>query len=128
MRSADGIVLGPGSWFTSVLVHLMVPELRSALLETRARRVLTLNLAPQAGETRGYSPERHIEVLAAHAPDLRVDVVVADEAFVGDQPALAAAAWTLGADLVVADVARDDGSPRHDPERLARVYAKVLGS
>ncbi|GAA5032827.1 gluconeogenesis factor YvcK family protein [Actinopolymorpha pittospori] len=126
IRGADGVVLGPGSWFTSVLVHLLVPELAKALHETRARRVLTLNLAPQAGETRGFSPERHLEVLAAHAPDLRIDVVVADDAFVADQPALAAAAAQLGAELVVADVAWADGSPRHDPQRLARVYAKVL--
>ena len=126
IRAADGIVLGPGSWFTSVLVHLLVPELATALHETRARRVLTLNLAPQAGETRGFSPERHLEVLAAQAPHLRIDVVIAHDAFVADQQALATAAAALGADLVVADVACDDGTPRHDPERLARVYAKLL--
>jgi uncharacterized cofD-like protein len=124
--AADAIVLGPGSWFTSVLVHLMVPELRRALHETAARRILTLNLAPQAGETRGYSPEQHLEVLAAHAPDLRIDVVLADDASVVDQSALAKAAATLGAELVVADVARGDGSHRHDPERLAGVYGKLL--
>lgn len=124
--SADGIVLGPGSWFTSVLVHLLVPELAAALRETPARRVLTLNLSPQVGETRGFSPERHLEVLAAHAPGLRLDVVIADDAYVADQSALASAAASLGAELVVADVACDDGSPRHDAGRLAQVYAKVL--
>ncbi|MGW0230454.1 gluconeogenesis factor YvcK family protein [Actinopolymorpha singaporensis] len=128
VRDADGVVLGPGSWFTSVLVHLLVPELATALHETKARRILTLNLAPQAGETRGFSPERHLEVLAAHAPDLRVDVVVADDAFVADHPALVDAATRLGAELVMADVAWTDGSPKHDPQRLARVYAKVLSS
>ncbi|GAA2759627.1 2-phospho-L-lactate transferase/gluconeogenesis factor (CofD/UPF0052 family) [Actinopolymorpha rutila] len=128
VREADGVVLGPGSWFTSVLVHLLVPELATALHETKARRILTLNLAPQAGETRGFSPERHLEVLAAHAPDLRVDVVVADDAFVADHPALVDATTRLGAELVMADVAWTDGSPKHDPQRLARVYAKVLSS
>ncbi|MFD2080590.1 conserved hypothetical protein, cofD-related [Actinopolymorpha cephalotaxi] len=128
VREADGVVLGPGSWFTSVLVHLLVPELAAALHETKARRILTLNLAPQAGETRGFSPERHLEVLAAHAPDLRVDVVVADDAFVADHPALVDATTRLGAELVLADVAWTDGSPKHDPQRLARVYAKVLSS
>ena len=128
VREADGVVLGPGSWFTSVLVHLLVPELAAALHETKARRILTLNLAPQAGETRGFSPERHLEVLAAHAPDLRVDVVVADDAFVADHPALVDATTRLGAELVLADVAWADGSPKHDPQRLARVYAKVLSS
>jgi uncharacterized cofD-like protein len=126
VRTADGIVLGPGSWFTSVLVHLMVPELSRALHQTAARRILTLNLGPQVGETRDYSPEQHLEVLAAHAPDLRIDVVIADDASVTDQSALAKAAATLGAELVVADVAYGDGSHRHHPERLAGVYAKVL--
>lgn len=126
IRQADAVVLGPGSWFTSVMPHLMVPELAKALHETAARRVLTLNLAPQAGETRGFSPERHLEVLAAHGPQLRLDVVVADAAFVVDRPALAAAATRLGAELVLADVAQRDGSPRHDPRRLAQVYSEVL--
>jgi hypothetical protein len=31
-----------------------------------------------------------------------------------------------GAQLVVADVARHDGSPRHDPTRLAGAYARLL--
>src|SRR5262249_29485655 len=37
IRDADWVVLGPGSWFTSVLPHLLVPELADALITTRAR-------------------------------------------------------------------------------------------
>ncbi|HVE74300.1 MAG TPA: uridine diphosphate-N-acetylglucosamine-binding protein YvcK, partial [Mycobacteriales bacterium] len=69
---ADWVVFGPGSWFTSVLPHLLVPGLRDALQATNARRLVTLNLAPQPGETAGFSPAAHLEVLRAHAPDLRV--------------------------------------------------------
>ena len=36
VRGADAVILGPGSWFTSVLTHLLVPELRRALAETNA--------------------------------------------------------------------------------------------
>src|SRR5580700_2598847 len=67
---ADWVVLGPGSWFTSVLPHLLVPELAAALVGTRARRLVALNLAPQPGETEGFSPHAHLEVLADHAPAL----------------------------------------------------------
>ena len=56
IRAADWVVLGPGSWFTSVLPHLMVPELAQVLISTRARRLVALNLAPQPGETEGFSP------------------------------------------------------------------------
>ena len=36
IHDADWVVLGPGSWFTSVLPHLKVPELAGALYATRA--------------------------------------------------------------------------------------------
>lgn len=124
--SADWVVLGPGSWFTSLIPHLLVPELRDALARSRARKVVTLNLEPQPGETEGFSPETHLEVLAEHAPDLKLDVVLVDRGAVVDEEQLAATAAGLGAELVVADVAADDGSPRHDPAKLANAYAGLM--
>ena len=126
VRDADWVVLGPGSWFTSVLTHLLVPEVATALIETRARRVVTLNLAPQPGETSGFSPENHLEVLAAHAPDLRLDVVLADPRSVTDEVALTQVAGDLGATLVIADIGVDDGRPVHDPVKLAAAYGDVF--
>jgi uncharacterized cofD-like protein len=123
---ADWIVLGPGSWFTSVIPHLLVPKLAEAIHATEARRILTLNLEP-ADETAGFSAAKHIELLADHAPDLRLDVVLVDSAFASDDPHLASRAEALGARLVVADLAVRDGSPRHDPLRLASAYAEILG-
>jgi uncharacterized cofD-like protein len=126
---ADWIVFGPGSWFTSVLPHLLVPELAAALHATTARRVLVLNLAPQPGETAGFSPHKHLEVLAGHAPALTVDVVLADAkaARTGSLADLEKAAAVLGARLVMADVAAADGTPRHDPRLLAGMYAQIFG-
>lgn len=122
VRSADAVVLGPGSWFTSVIPHLLVPGLAAALQETAARRVVALNLAPQPGETEGFSPEAHLHALRSHAPWLRLDAVLADIAAVDDVGALRAAAATFGAQIVLAPVAVDDGTPRHDPVRLAAAY------
>jgi uncharacterized cofD-like protein len=133
VREADWVVLGPGSWFTSVLPHLLVPDLAAAMLGTAARRVVVLNLSPQDKETEGFSPSAHLEVLADHAPGLTVDVVLADPqvtAFSRPErhPAgsLEKAAALLGAKLIFADVAMGDGSPRHDPARLARAYAQIF--
>jgi len=124
---ADWVVLGPGSWFTSVLPHLLVPELAAALVGTRARRLVALNLAPQPGETEGFSPHAHLEVLADHAPALSIDVVLADrEATRGQTAELEKAAGLLGARLVLADLAMGDGSPRHDPRRLAGAFAQIF--
>ena len=125
---ADWVVFGPGSWFTSVLPHLLVPELTDALHATTARRLLVLNLAPQPGETGGFSPHKHLEVLAGHAPALTVDVVLADTKAVaaGNLTDLEKAAALLGARLVMADVGAADGTPRHEPRLLAQTYAQIF--
>ncbi|RKS73263.1 putative cofD-like protein [Actinomadura pelletieri DSM 43383] len=127
VEDADWIVFGPGSWFTSVLPHLKVPALARALVSCRARRAVALNLAPQPGETDDFSPQTHLEVLRAHAPDLRVDVVLADAGVVDDPEALEKAVQDIGGRLVLADVAADDGSPRHEPARLAQAFDKIFG-
>jgi uncharacterized cofD-like protein len=126
IEAADWVVFGPGSWFTSVIPHLLVPDLRAALVKSSARKVVTLNLEPQAGETDGFSPEHHLEVLSGHALDLRLDVVLVDESAVVDLGQLRATAGGLGAELVVADLAMDDGTPRHDPGKLAAAYAGFI--
>lgn len=123
---ADFVVLGPGSWFTSVMPHLLVPELAEAITTTSARRILTLNIAP-ADETQGFSASRHLELLAEHSPKLRLDAVIADVDFAETDPHLAGFARSLGAALVPADIAVRDGTPRHDPLRLASVFADVMG-
>jgi uncharacterized cofD-like protein len=127
VRAADWVVLGPGSWFTSVLPHLMVPQLAEALHQTPARRLVALNLAPQAGETEGFPPHAHLEVLADHAPQLRIDVVLADRQAAADTAdELEKAAARLGGRLVLADLAMGDGSPRHDPLRLAGAFMHIF--
>ena len=128
VREADWVVLGPGSWFSSVIPHLLVPELAACLEATSARRLVVLNLAPQEGETAGLSAGAHLEVLAKHAPRLRVDVVLADPETVTDPRALERAAADVGARLVLAPVGMADRSPRHDPEQLAGAFRAVFAS
>ena len=126
VRAADYVVLGPGSWYTSVIPHLLVPELARALVETSARRILTLNLVP-ADETRTLTASAHLEALAEHEPRLRFDAVVCDPTFVRGDRHLESYAESLGAHLVVAPVRMSDGSPRHDPNRLASMFADLMG-
>jgi 2-phospho-L-lactate transferase/gluconeogenesis factor (CofD/UPF0052 family) len=110
-----------------VLPHLMVPSLRSALTRTAARKLVALNLVPQPGETEGFSPHKHLEVLADHASSLSFDVVLADAAAVaGAEEDLRKAAEQMSASLTLAEVAAADGT-RHDPVRLAAAYRKIFG-
>jgi uncharacterized cofD-like protein len=121
IMSADLVVLGPGSWFTSVIPHVLVPGLAAALQATSARRALVLNLAAEPGETAGFSAERHLHVLAQHAPGLTVhDIVVDAERVPGDleREQLRRTAALLDAHVQFADVSRP-GTPLHDPAKLA---------
>lgn len=119
VHDADVVLLGPGSWFTSVLPHLLVPELHEALIDTAASRIVVLNLVPQPGETAGFSPERHLDVLCEHAPRLRVDAVIADADSVSTPDRLRRAADSLGARLRLDAIASSAARERHDPAALA---------
>ena len=124
VKNADFVVLGPGSWYTSVLTHFQVPQMAQALHETTASRVLVINLRPQRGETEGYSAASYLEVLAKSYPDFRVDVVLADSDHVGQDSSssnsqLAELAQASGAQLVLAPLAKAEGpSDQHDPALL----------
>ena len=128
IAAADVVSLGPGSWYTSVLPHLLVPQLRSALAAAQARVVVVLNLEPQPGETDGFSPEEHLRVLQAHLGGVALHTVIADIESVVDRHGLLSAVHECGAELVLAPVAELDGSPRHEPVRLAAALASVAGA
>ncbi|MFV0462393.1 MAG: uridine diphosphate-N-acetylglucosamine-binding protein YvcK [Nostocoides sp.] len=127
VQEADWVILGPGSWFTSVMPHLLVPHLRAALETTLARRILTLNVELNTQETSGFTAVRHLETLSRHAPDMRFDIVLVDPSIVEDASALNAAADAIGAQLVIAPVAGRRRPGTHDSLRLAAAYRDIMG-
>lgn len=127
IHAADLVTLGPGSWFSSVIPHVLVPEQLKALRQTKARKMLFVNLAPELGETPGFSVERHLHVLHAHADVLRVDDVIVDEASVPagrEREHVVRAAQLFGARLHVGDLAVP-GQHVHDPEKIATVVHEL---
>lgn len=130
--NADVVTIGPGSWFSSVIPHLLVPDIVAALNDTTARVVVILNLSPEAGETHGFTTERHIHVFGQHAPELRVDYFLADNYVSpteGERTHLRRAAEGIGAQIVFHDVRESltegDGFNRHDPAKLAAALLAI---
>lgn len=131
--NADIVTIGPGSWFSSVLPHLLVPDIVAALNETKAPVVVILNLSPEAGETPGFTTERHIHVFNQHAPELNVDMFLVDDGTgftEGERTYLTRTAEQAGARMVFADLREidDNGEPmnRHDPQKLAAAITGAL--
>lgn len=126
IRTADQVVLGPGSLFTSLIATLLVPDIRKALQETSARRIFVCNTRMQKGETETLNAANHVQALLAHSGAFCVDVVVvqAPEIAVDGVVVDRAALEFLGVTVTAADVAKPDGA--HDPHALAAVL-KALG-
>lgn len=75
VASADMIIIGPGSLYTSVLPNLVIKPLAEALRQSRALRVYICNVMTQPGETDEYAAEDHLSAIIEHA-GLVVDVMV----------------------------------------------------
>lgn len=122
---ADWVVMGPGSWHTSVLPHLLLPELGRAIHDSAARRCVTLNLSPDT-ETQGKTAADHLRVLRSYCPDLALDVVLADPSATEDGDDLEEVARTLGAEVFYADVRAHPGTAVHNTLRLAAAYQEIF--
>lgn len=116
---ADWVVLGPGSWFTSVIPHLMVDDLRRAIVTTAAHRALVLNLSLEESETSQMSAGDLVRALHAAAGDLKLDVVIADPTSVDDVDDLVEAAGATGARVLLRQVRSSHDPAVHDALRLA---------
>lgn len=75
LASADLIIVGPGSLFTSVLPNVVIKPIAEALRQAKALRVYICNVMTQPGETDGYTAEEHLSAIIEHA-GLVVDVMV----------------------------------------------------
>lgn len=112
---ADQVVLGPGSLFTSVVAAVAVPALREALGATPAQVVYLCNLSGST-ETVGYDVAAHVDALVAHG--------VTPGVVVYDPEGLPVGCVDESVEAVAADV-KSTIAPGHDPQRLAKVLARL---
>lgn len=135
ITDADFITLGPGSWYSSVLPHVLVPQQREAIARSKAKTILLVNLDASGhptfvdkGEFAGYSPEEHVEIFHRFAPDIRMDYIVADRSVVGEgrRDALSTLAREYGGELLVADLRSASSPIHHDRQKLTSLFAHIF--
>jgi len=130
IRTADWITMGPGSWFSSVMPHLLVPMQLDALSRTRAKKILILNLdahSNTAGEEfAGSTPEEHLELFSEYAPDVSIDYFLVDKSVVRDEVTLATIARKLGGQVVAVEIRKAPGSIHHDVTQLALHLGHIM--
>ncbi len=84
--SADLIIVGPGSLYTSLLPNLLVPDIADAIRSSRALKFFVCNVATQPGETDGYNCNDHVMTIYKHLSSEIFDVIISNNTFVGQLP------------------------------------------
>ncbi len=139
--SADMIILGPGSLYTSIIPNLLVDGIVQALEQSKAPKIYVLNIMTQDGETEGYTAFDHLHALLQHSAPHLVDACIYNTAPVPDP--IQARYKTEDAEPVEIDMQRfreagvemygfpliAGGSQlaRHDPALLAQAVVNVFG-
>ncbi|WNM26033.1 uridine diphosphate-N-acetylglucosamine-binding protein YvcK [Demequina capsici] len=118
ITEADHVVLGPGSWYTSVLPHFLVAPVAEALVAAAARTIVTLNIAHEDVETVGMDRIDDVRALRRAAPGFVPGAVVLDESHASD-PGLVEELERWGTTVVVEQMCLRGAIDRHDPDRLA---------
>ncbi len=138
--SADLVVLGPGSLYTSVIPNLLVEGIAHALRFAPGERVYVCNVATQPGETDGFTVFDHLKALDQHCGGLPVDRVLVNSnlapSVTGIKPEWGVAAVRYNGlgdydgEVVIEerDVVNPEFPLRHDPEKLASVLLDIGGA
>jgi uncharacterized cofD-like protein len=139
--AADAIILGPGSFYTSVLAALIVPGIVEAVRASEAMKIFVCNLMTEPGETDCFGVAAHLQALAAHGlPPETFDFVV-----VNDSPIPSPARTRYGAHgaepvrhdfapsaqtpvMVAADVLVAGPKVRHDHDKIGRLLCELAAS
>lgn len=118
IEEADWCVFGPGSWYTSVVPHLMMPEVREGLGKSKAQILLALNLTNDV-ETSDMSHGDHIRSFVSYSGGIEPRIVVADPSAIADLDGLDDAVKNHGSKLLLRQVHQAGERAVHDPLRFA---------
>ncbi|MBU3220345.1 gluconeogenesis factor YvcK family protein [Clostridium algidicarnis] len=140
IKTADAIILGPGSLYTSVIPNLLVKDIGEAIKKTSAIKIYVSNIMTQPGETDDYTVVDHVKAIIDHSYDGVIDYVIANIGEIGkeleekyleensklvtkDEKELE----KLNIKLIESDfVKTTKGLIRHDSEKLASVIVETI--
>ncbi len=139
--NADGIVVGPGSLYTSIIPNLLVEGIASTIYGVNAVRIYVANLMTEPGETDHFTLDDHLRAIRLHAGFDLFDYVLVNRRPL-DVPAIAKYAaqgsepvkfvtplrWAGRAQIVECDLAVEYGDRkiRHQPVSVARAVRALV--
>lgn len=138
IRSADAIVLGPGSLFTSILPNFLIDRITQEVARARGVKIYVCNVMTQPGETENMTAADHVEALFGNAgarvcdyvvvnvePPSRLRQTYAEEGQIPVKPDVDRIE-ALGLTAIEADMLSELEKVRHDPDRLGDTVLGVI--
>ena len=139
IRSADAVILGPGSLYTSIVPNLLVDGIADTLRKSRAIKIYICNVMTQPGETDGYTASMHVKAILEHAGKGVVDYVLVNSSSIpktmlesyaanGSYPVVLDREELnrLGVGFVHADIMSDTDAGHHDPKKLMEAVMRMV--
>ncbi len=142
IASAEAIVLGPGSLFTSIIPNLLVDGIVEAILQSKAMKFYVCNVMTQAGETDNFTAEDHLFSMLEHGRKGIVDYIIVNNHETLDRDILQRYAEEgaipvkyhkdkleqLETKVIEADLLNEQHVLRHDSARLAETIMDQMYS
>ncbi len=139
IRTADAVILGPGSLYTSILPNLLVDGMAETLRRSRAVKIYICNVMTQPGETDGYTASMHVKAILEHAGKGVVDYVLVNSGPISEKMLAGYAAKgsypvavdrealnKLGVGFMQADIRSEEDAGHHDPVKLRDAVMKMV--
>lgn len=139
IRSADVLIFGPGSLYTSVIPNLLVPGIRKAVLDSKAFKIYVCNVMTQPGETDGYGAYDHVKALISHVGHQFLDYVIVNDQEISEEQRVQYLAKgqspvtpdiekieDLGIKAVPTRLISKTDMVRHDPQKLAQSIISLV--
>lgn len=86
IKKADILIAGPGDLYTTILPVIMVPQILSAIEESKAKKFFVVNVANKRYETPRYLLNDFIDAIKKHCETSLFDIFVLNNNFSFDIP------------------------------------------
>jgi len=137
IESADYIIFGIGSLYTSIMPNIIIPEIKKALKKSKAKKVYFCNAMSQPGETDNFTLEDHVRAIEKHSFEGLIDMVVThnnilyDEVLEKYKQEQSYPIWIEQQEhaykLIKSDLLKfDDGLIRHDSGKIKETFEEIL--
>lgn len=149
IAESDLIIIGPGSFYTTIIANLVIKGMKEAICQSRATKIYIQNLMTEIGQSYKFTASKFISVLDRYLPASQLDFVfinsepippkilsrykkVDAEPIVNDFPTTTTFK-VISANLLSPKLVRREKGDllnrslvRHDPEKVAKRCMQIL--